>query len=53
MRAGVKKGDLVIEIDGRPTRYMPLKKAIGYIKDTENDFVKLTIKRDVVIWRRA
>ena len=32
--AGLKKGDLVIAIDGKPTRYMPLKNAVSMIKNS-------------------
>ena len=53
MRAGIKKGDLVTALDGRSTRYMPLKNAIEYIKSTKNDFIKLTIKREILIWRNS
>jgi len=48
--AGIEAGDLVVDIDGNPTRYMPLKKAIDMIKDSNEDTVKLTIRREVVLW---
>lgn len=50
--AGLKKGDLVVAIDGKPTRYMPLKNAINMIKNSKENRVKLTVRREVLIWRR-
>ncbi|MBN2453706.1 MAG: PDZ domain-containing protein [Candidatus Omnitrophica bacterium] len=51
--AGLKKGDLIVAINDQKTRYMPLKKAIELIKNTEEDSVKLRILRDITIWRRG
>ena len=51
--AGIRKGDHVMMIDGKPTRYMPLKKAIDLIKSARSDTVKLTIRRKATIWRRS
>jgi len=50
--AGLKKGDLVVSIDGKPTRYMPLNKAVSVIKNSKEKTVKLTIRREILIWRR-
>jgi hypothetical protein len=50
--AGLKKGDLVTAINGKPTRYMPLKNAVEMIRNSKNSIVQLTIKREVLIWRR-
>ena len=50
--AGLKKGDLIISINDKPTRYMPLKTAIGLIKGTRADYVTFKIRRDATIWRR-
>ncbi|MBU0880791.1 MAG: PDZ domain-containing protein [Candidatus Omnitrophica bacterium] len=49
--AGLQNGDLVIAIDGQQTRYMPLKKAIELIKRSDEENVKLTIRRKAAIWR--
>ncbi len=51
-KSGLKKGDLVIAIDGKPTRYMPLTNAINMIKNSKENTVKLTVRREVLIWRR-
>ena len=50
--AGLKKGDLVISIDGKSTRYMPLNDAVTTIRSAKDDTVKLTIRREILIWRR-
>lgn len=50
--AGLKKGDLITAIDGKSTRYMPLKKAVDMIRNSKNKMIKLTVKRDALIWRR-
>jgi len=46
---GLEEGDLITEINGESTRYMPLKKATGIIeKSTAPVF---TLRRKVTIWR--
>jgi C-terminal processing protease CtpA/Prc len=50
-KAGLAKGDLVVAIDGVPTRYLQLNRALKVIKDAKGDHVKLTFRRDVVIWK--
>lgn len=50
-KAGIEKGDLVAAIDGRSTRYMPLKKAVDLIKRSKSDVIRLTIRKEVVLWR--
>lgn len=50
--AGLKAGDHVTAINGKPTRYMPLKKAISMIRHSKDGTVKLTIRRETLIWRR-
>lgn len=52
VEAGLQKGDLVMAIDGKQTRYMPLKKAVELIKNSTAGAVKLTIRRNAIIWRR-
>lgn len=51
--AGLKKGDLVVSIDGSSTRYMPLNKAIDMIRDSKEGTIKFTIRRDIIIWRKS
>ncbi len=51
--AGIYKGDRVIAIDDKPTRYMPLKKALELIKNIKSGSIKLTIRRKATIWRRS
>lgn len=49
--SGIRPMDLVIAIDGKSTRYMPLKKAVELIKGSKEDAVFLTIRREVTLWR--
>jgi hypothetical protein len=48
--AGLKEQDIITAINGNSTRYMPLKKALELIKNSANDTVMLTFRRDLVIW---
>ena len=43
------KGDLVVAIDGRPTRYMPLPKAYQLIDSKQSDPLQITIQRLLVL----
>lgn len=51
-QSGLRKGDLITEIDGKSARYMPLKNAVNAIEHAKGDAVNLTIRREVLIWRR-
>ena len=50
----VKSGlqHLIVSLDGRPTRYMPLKTALKLIKANKKDSVNFSIRREATIWRR-
>ena len=48
--AGLRQNDIIIDINSNPTRYMPLKRAVEIIKKSKGDKVKLTIRREVVMW---
>lgn len=50
-KAGLMKGDLIVSIDGVPTRYLQLGKAINLIKRSKGNSVKIVFRRDVVIWK--
>lgn len=50
--SGLNEYDLVVAIDGNHTRYMPLKKAVDMIKNSKKDAVQLTIKRELLVWRK-
>lgn len=50
--SGVRTGDLITVVDGQSTRYMPLKNAIELIRDSQNDSVKLILRREALMWRR-
>jgi hypothetical protein len=49
--SGLRGGDLIVAIDSDSTRYMPLKKAIERIRKA-GGAVKLSLRRDVVVWRK-
>lgn len=48
--AGIKKGDIITEINGNSTRYMPLNRAIELIRKSKGDIVNLILQREVVMW---
>lgn len=49
--AGLKAGDLITAINGQNTRYMPLKKAVETIQDSKGTAVKITFRRELIMWR--
>jgi len=50
--AGLKEGDLVSAINGRSIRYTPLREAVNDIRKSTGGIASLTIKREVLIWRK-
>jgi len=52
-QAGLKTGDIITAIDDKSVRYTPLKKAVEMIRNSKNNSVTLTIRRDMLIWRRG
>lgn len=50
-KAGIRAGDLVTALDGKSTRYMPLKSAVELIKGAGKESVQITFRRQVVMWR--
>lgn len=48
--AGMMPNDLITYINGQSTRYTPIKKAAELIKKSRGGIVKITFRRDVVIW---
>jgi len=52
-KAGIEQGDFVTAINGQSTRYLPLKKSVKHIKRSKSGTVKLTIRREVVLWRNG
>jgi carboxyl-terminal processing protease len=53
LKAGLMGSDLVVAINGKPTRYLPLKEAVRLIRGTKGNKVKLTIRRECLLWRRG
>lgn len=50
--AGLKKGDMVTEIKGNSTRYLPLRRAVNVMKGPRGKSIGLTVQRETLIWRR-
>lgn len=51
--AGLKQDDIITSINGRNTRYMPIKKALELIKKSNGDTVRLIFKREIVMWGKG
>lgn len=51
--SGLKSDDLITEISGESTRYMPLKRAIEIIKRSRGGQVKLTVRKDIIMWGKG
>jgi C-terminal processing protease CtpA/Prc len=49
--AGLGEGDLVTALDGKPTRYMPLQKAVEFIRESKGTKVSVTVRRETILWR--
>lgn len=49
-RAGLKQNDVIIEINGRSTRYMPIKKALELIKKQDGNVIILAFRREIIMW---
>ena len=50
--SGLWKADLITAINGQSTRYMPLKKALELIKGSREKDIKLTLRRELLLWRK-
>lgn len=50
--AGLEKEDLIVAIDAKATRYMPLEKAEDLIKGSKGGSISLTVRRQLLIWRK-
>ena len=50
--AGLKEGDLLTQVDGTATRYMPLKKVVQLIQHSQEDRIVFTIRRPALLARR-
>lgn len=49
---GLRPGDLIVSIDGKSTRYMPLKDALKLMRDKRDETIRLTLRRETIIWRK-
>jgi len=52
-KAGLAKDDLIVAVNGKGTRYMPLKRAMQEIQVMKGRVLPLTIRREVTIWGRG
>jgi len=50
--SGLKSGDRINRIQGESTRYMSLEDVRHIINSRKGDILSLTIKRDIVIWKK-
>ena len=51
-RAGIRKDDVLVGVQGESTRYMSLKEVENIIKSRKDETISLEIERDVVIWKK-
>lgn len=51
--SGVKKDDMLSSIDGKDTRYMPMRKVIAIIMDSQGKFLEIVIRRKLTFWRKV
>ncbi len=51
--AGVKKGDLLCQIVGKSTRYMPMAKVVGEIMAFQGKDFEIVIRRELSFWRKG
>lgn len=52
MIAGIKKNDLIVNLNGASTRYMPLKEAFEAIEKGRASPIVFTIRRNMTAWRK-
>lgn len=51
--AGLKQNDIITNINGQNTRYMPIKRALELIKKSKGDMVRLVFKKEIVMWGKG
>ncbi len=51
-KAGIKEGDIILEVQGKSTRYMPLKDVENIIYSRRGKDLALKTSREVVIWKK-
>jgi len=49
--AGIKKGDIILEVQGQTVRYMTTGDVVGIINSRKDDILFLLVKRDVIVWK--
>jgi C-terminal processing protease CtpA/Prc len=51
--AGLEPNDLIMQINGESTRFMPLKRANEIIKGSKGGQVNLTVRKEVIMWGKG
>ena len=51
--AGLEKGDMIVRIKGKNTRYMPVKEIRSLIEDSRGEEVEIVIRRNVKLWLKG
>jgi carboxyl-terminal processing protease len=47
-KAGIRRGDVIVRVNGRPTRALGFNRALALIKGAEQTVVRLTVRRPAV-----
>ena len=48
--AGIEEKDILHEINGRKTRYMPISQIVDVFRHNKNKEVDVVIRRDITLW---
>jgi C-terminal processing protease CtpA/Prc len=52
-KKGLAKTDIIVAIEGKPTRYMPIKEAIKLIdKSSSRGRIDLDVVKETTLWRK-
>jgi len=51
-KAGIKKGDILLEVDGGSIRYTPLREISRTIKAHRGGDLSMVVRRDIVLWKK-
>jgi C-terminal processing protease CtpA/Prc len=51
-KAGAKEGDILFRINGKNTRYMPMRQIYEIIKENQRQEIEVVIRRSVTLWRK-
>ena len=51
-KAGAEEGDVLFRINGKNTRYMPMRQIYEIIKENQHQEIEVVIRRSVTLWRK-